>query len=176
MTASNPLALVTIFTDGSTYPTNPGYAGWSAIIRGKHWIRIITGGQEDRSNNFAETKAVAEALRCLKKPCQVRIFTDSQYVVFGFRKINNKRSFKTNLDVWQEIFGLVTPHKITCHKVAAHTGVPMNCWADELAAEAAKMRSSFDGYIPVDVRTDGQITTNKSGRRKILSLACSEKV
>jgi len=77
--------VITIYTDGACEP-NPGPGGWAAILLytdsvGRVHRREISGNEEESTNNRMEIMGVLEALRALKEPCHVRVFSDSQYVV-----------------------------------------------------------------------------------------------
>ena len=70
---------VEIFTDGAC-KGNPGPGGWGAILRYKDVEKEISGGEADTTNNRMELTAVISALELLKEPCEVELYTDSQYV------------------------------------------------------------------------------------------------
>ena len=73
---------VEIFTDGAC-KGNPGPGGWGAILRYKNKEKEIKGFSKETTNNIMELKAVIEALKHLKKPCEIIITTDSKYVKNG---------------------------------------------------------------------------------------------
>jgi len=79
-------AEIVIYTDGGCEP-NPGYGGWGAIllhsVKEKTYEREISGRNKKTTNNRMELVAVIEALKALKKPCEIVIYSDSQYVVKG---------------------------------------------------------------------------------------------
>jgi ribonuclease HI len=145
---------VTIYTDGACDP-NPGVGGWAAILLfGKH-EKTITGGERDSTNNRMEMTAVIEAMKQLKEPCDVTIFTDSEYVKNAFTKgwLDNwqKRGWKTadrkpvkNQDLWQAMLELVKPHKLTWQWVKGHADDPINNRCDELAVEARRKIAAGD--------------------------------
>ena len=70
---------VEIFTDGACQG-NPGPGGWGAILRYKGTEKEISGGARDTTNNRMELCAVIEALKLLKEPCNVTLYSDSQYI------------------------------------------------------------------------------------------------
>lgn len=133
---------VEIFTDGAC-KGNPGIGGWGAILRCRGNSREIYGGEAHTTNNRMELTAVIEALRTLKRPCQVTITTDSEYVKNGMTQwIFNwkKRGWKTaakkpvkNSDLWKELDQLVDGHEVAWEWVRGHSGHPENERADQLA-------------------------------------------
>ncbi|NVK22377.1 MAG: ribonuclease HI [Kangiellaceae bacterium] len=133
---------VEIFTDGAC-KGNPGPGGWGALLRyGEHEKRLY-GGELETTNNRMELMAAIEALRALKKQCQVELTTDSVYVKNGINEwLDNwkARGWKTaskkpvkNQDLWQRLDQEVARHQINWHWVKGHSGHPENEIADELA-------------------------------------------
>ena len=134
--------IVEIYTDGACRG-NPGPGGWGALlIRGEH-RKTLHGGETDTTNNRMELKAAIEALNALKGPSDVRLYTDSKYVMEGINQWMpnwKKRGWKTanrkpvkNKDLWCELDEAIARHKIDWQWVRGHTGVPGNEMADELA-------------------------------------------
>ena len=80
---------VEIYTDGAC-SGNPGPGGWGAVLRyrfnGKVYEKELSGGDASTTNNRMELTAFIEALRQLKEPCEVRLCSDSQYVINGLEK------------------------------------------------------------------------------------------
>ncbi len=137
---------VTIYTDGAC-SGNPGPGGWGAILMYKNIKKEISGGKPDTTNNIMELSAVIEALKLLKFPCQVKLYSDSAYVVNAFSKnwITNwqKNNWKTadkqevkNKELWQELLELTNIHKVTFIKVKGHADNEFNNRCDELARNA----------------------------------------
>ncbi len=135
---------IEIYTDGAC-SGNPGPGGWGALLRsGKH-EKEICGGEFETTNNRMEMMAVIEALRLLKKPSAVDLFTDSKYVMQGITEWMDgwkAKGWKTaakkpvkNKDLWQEIDALVQKHDVSFHWVKGHAGHPENERADELARQ-----------------------------------------
>ena len=133
---------VLIFTDGACRG-NPGPGGWGAILRsGKHQ-REMWGGAPETTNNRMELTAVIRALEALRKPCRVKLHTDSQYVQLGIRDwIHDwkKRGWRTaakkpvkNEDLWRRLDELSRLHDIEWLWVRGHDGNIGNERADELA-------------------------------------------
>ena len=133
---------VEIFTDGAC-KGNPGVGGWGAILRYKNKEKEIKGFSKETTNNIMELKAVIEALKNLKKPCEIIITTDSKYVKNGIMDwIHNwkKNGWKTaakkevkNKELWIELDSLIKIHSISWDWVKGHSGHPENERADLLA-------------------------------------------
>ncbi len=131
-----------MFTDGACRG-NPGAGGWGAVLRYGENEREIHGGASQSTNNRMELTAIIMALKELKRPCRVRITTDSQYVLKGINEwLPNwkKRNWKTanrkpvlNQDLWRELDRLAGGHEITWQWVRGHSGHPQNERADRLA-------------------------------------------
>ena len=137
---------VTIYTDGAC-SGNPGPGGWGAVLIYKEMKKEISGGSKDTTNNIMEMTAVLEALKLLKHPCIVNLYSDSAYVVNCFTQgwIYNwmKKGWKTannepvkNKELWQELYDLTKVHKVTFNKVKGHSDNELNNRCDELARNA----------------------------------------
>ena len=139
---------VTIYTDGAC-SGNPGPGGWGAILMYKDNKKEISGGKKDTTNNIMELTAVVEALKMLKHPCEVDLYSDSAYVVNGFDKgwiyAWVKNDWKTadkkpvkNKEIWQELYELTKIHKVNFIKVKGHSDNEFNNRCDTLATTAIK--------------------------------------
>lgn len=139
---------VTIYTDGAC-SGNPGPGGWGAVLMYKENKKEISGSKQDTTNNVMELTAVIEALKTLKFPCEVELYSDSAYVVNAFDKgwIYNwvKNNWKTadkkpvkNQELWQELYALTKTHKVSFIKVKGHADNEYNNRCDELATGAIK--------------------------------------
>ena len=143
---------VTIFTDGGCLG-NPGPGGWAAILRyGKH-ERAISGGEAATTNNRMELTAAISALQTLKEPCEVIIFTDSQYLRMGITEwihswrnrgwVTAKREPVKNDDLWRTLDAACKPHRIHWNWLKGHAGHPENERCDVLAgAEMENIQKS----------------------------------
>ena len=134
--------LVEIWTDGAC-SGNPGPGGWGAVLRYGRREREIHGGKPETTNNRMELTAAIEALEALKRPCQVRLTTDSMYLKDGIsRWIHNwkRNGWRTaarkpvkNADLWQRLDRALARHEVDWRWVKAHAGQQENERADALA-------------------------------------------
>ena len=132
---------ISIYTDGSALG-NPGHGGYCAFLVYKGKERVVSGGEELTTNNRMELKAVIEALRVLKEPCEVELVSDSSYVVKAINiwlKSWIEKGFKKvkNVDLWQEYLLVSKDHKINAHWIRGHTGHVFNEKCDKIAKEEA---------------------------------------
>ncbi len=137
--------MVEIFTDGAC-KGNPGPGGWGAILRYKGQERELKGVDSMTTNNRMELTAAIEALMVLTRPCQVKLYTDSNYLRQGMQTWlaqwkkngwrNAKREPVKNADLWQRLDELASLHQIQWHWVKGHSGHPENERADALANQA----------------------------------------
>ena len=151
---------VTISTDGACIG-NPGPGGWACILRFGDLKKEIFGSHPQTTNNRMELTAVIEALKALKEPCKVLLYTDSQYVKRGItewisgwkargwmRREKGGLKAVLNRDLWTELDRLVQSHQITWAWVKGHATDPDNIRCDELAQKAAReqITSSADRF------------------------------
>jgi ribonuclease HI len=133
---------VEIFTDGAC-KGNPGRGGWGALLVAGGHKKELFGGEANTTNNRMELKAVIEALTALKRPCEVVVHTDSQYVQKGISEWIHgwkARGWKTaskepvkNVDLWQALDAAQAVHRIQWRWVKGHAGHEGNERADALA-------------------------------------------
>ena len=139
---------VIIYTDGAC-SGNPGPGGWGAILMAGDNKKEISGGKKDTTNNVMELTAALEALKLLKFPCEVDLYSDSAYLVNGFDKgwIYNwqKNNWQTankepvkNKEIWEAIYKMTKVHKIKFIKVKGHSDNEFNNRCDEMARNAIK--------------------------------------
>jgi ribonuclease HI len=136
---------VEIFTDGACRG-NPGPGGWGALLRFKGKEKNLYGGEPLTTNNRMELTAAIMALEELKRGCQVRLTTDSQYVMKGITEwLPNwrRRGWKTadkkpvkNADLWQRLDDACKRHQVEWAWVRGHNGHAENELADQLANRA----------------------------------------
>jgi ribonuclease HI len=142
---STPAASVDIFTDGAC-SGNPGPGGWGAILRYHGHEQELSGHANPTTNNRMELIAAIAALEALKRPCRVRLHTDSLYVRDGITKwiaAWKARGWRTadkkpvkNVDLWQRLDAARAPHQVEFIWVKGHAGHAENERADALARAA----------------------------------------
>ena len=148
-----PPPAVTLFTDGACRG-NPGPGGWAFILRhdASDKEKEGSGGAALTTNNRMELSGVIEGLKSLNTPTRVEVVTDSTYVAKGsaewmpgWKKNGWRRRVRgkgwgevKNVDLWQELDGLLAEHEVTFRIVRGHSGHAENERCDELAVAAAK--------------------------------------
>ncbi len=136
------LPKVSIYTDGAC-SGNPGPGGWGAILRFGETEKELKGGELHTTNNRMELMAAISALEALKKPCEVALYTDSQYVrqgitgwIHGWKRNGWRTADKKpvkNADLWQRLDAAAARHVVDWRWVKGHAGDPGNERADALA-------------------------------------------
>ncbi|MBI1328076.1 MAG: ribonuclease HI [Alphaproteobacteria bacterium] len=136
------MSKIEAFTDGACLG-NPGPGGWGAILRYKGVEKELSGGEDGTTNNRMELLAAIEALKALKRGCEVDLYTDSEYVRKGVHewlagwkargwKTADKKPVK-NQDLWEKLDEEISKHTVTFHWVKGHAGHPENERVDTLA-------------------------------------------
>jgi ribonuclease HI len=144
---------ITIHTDGGC-EGNPGPGGWAAVLRYGSYVRELAGGEPATTNNRMELQAALSALETLKEPCDVTLFTDSEYLRGGITewlprwKANHWRTIDRkpvkNDDLWRQLDVAASRHRVTWQWLKGHAGHPDNERCDQLAAaEMVKVRRNF---------------------------------
>ena len=135
---------IEIYTDGAC-KGNPGPGGWGVLLKSSGTEKELFGGELQTTNNRMELLAVIEALSALKRPCQVTLYLDSEYVRKGITEWISgwkARGWRTaakqpvkNVDLWQRLDAVVSTsgHAIDWRWVKGHAGDPGNERADALA-------------------------------------------
>ena len=133
---------VVIYTDGACRG-NPGPGGWGVLLMNGESEKELCGGQALTTNNRMELTAAIEALNALKRPCNVQLYTDSEYVRRGISEwlpVWRARKWRTaagkpvkNEDLWRALDDAQQRHDVTFHWVKGHSGHPQNERADRLA-------------------------------------------
>ena len=134
---------VTIYTDGAC-SGNPGPGGWGAILSYKGTEKELSGGAARTTNNRMELTAVIEALRLLKEPCVVELYSDSKYVIDALEKgwawgwkrrgwVKADKKPALNPDLWDTLLGLTRQHEMHYHWVKGHEANEKNNRCDEQA-------------------------------------------
>ncbi len=143
---------VEAFTDGACLG-NPGPGGWAVLLRWRGVEKLLAGGEASTTNNRMELMAAIHALEALKRPSEVTLITDSQYVRRGIEewlphwRANGWRTAGRkpvkNQDLWQRLSAAADRHRVRWLWVRGHSGHPENERVDRAAREqAAKMRAS----------------------------------
>jgi ribonuclease HI len=137
---------VIIYPDGACDP-NPGPGGWAAILRSAGTEKVLTGSEAATTNNRMELTAALRALEALKEPCQVDLYTDSEYLQRGITEwmpVWKAKNWKrkggplANLDLWQALDAALARHMVRWQWVRGHAGVHFNQRADTLARRAIR--------------------------------------
>ena len=133
---------VIIYTDGACRG-NPGPGGWGVLIEYGELSKQLYGGDISTTNNKMELTAAIMAVKEIKEPCEIILYTDSKYVLQGIEEwIHNwkKRGWRgankkpvKNIDLWKELDELREEHNIKWNWVKGHSGDPGNETADMLA-------------------------------------------
>ncbi len=137
---------VKIYTDGGCIP-NPGKGAWAVILIYKDKEKVLSGFEENTTNNRMELKAAIEGLKALKKKCKVVIYTDSEYLKRGMSEwLDNwvKNGWKTtsgsvkNIDLWSKLLELVKKHEVSWEWVKGHSKHPQNERCDKIVKNQIK--------------------------------------
>jgi ribonuclease HI len=138
---------VDIFTDGAC-KGNPGPGGWGALLRMGRHEKELSGGEPDTTNNRMELTAAIKALEALIEPCDIRLHSDSKYVLDGITKWvhgwqrngwkNASKQPVRNADLWHELIAAAKPHTVEWIWVKGHDGHPENERVDALAVVEAE--------------------------------------
>lgn len=142
------LKRVTMYTDGACIG-NPGPGGYGIVLLYGEYRKELSGGYRLTTNNRMELTAAILGLAALKEPCQVVLFSDSEYLVNavekgwarrwqtnGWRRQNKKKA--ENIDLWEELLELCERHQVHFEWVKGHAGHSENERCDELAVHAAQ--------------------------------------
>ena len=139
---------VDVYTDGAC-SGNPGPGGWGAILCYNGVEKEISGGEPHTTNNRMELLAVISALEKLKEPCEVTLYSDSQYVCNALERgwakkwrangwMRTKKDKALNPDLWERLLNLCDTHKVSVVWVKGHNTHPMNERCDRLAVAASQ--------------------------------------
>jgi len=145
------LKTVEIFSDGAC-SGNPGPGGWGTLLRCDGREKELCGFEEQTTNNRMELTAAIAGLEALKKPCQVLLTTDSEYLKKGMTEwidgwirrgwVNSQKKPVANRDLWEKLLKLNEIHQIEWNWVRGHDGHAENERCDELARNAIKAARS----------------------------------
>lgn len=137
---------ITIYTDGAC-SGNPGVGGWGAVLYYGEYRKEFSGGELVTTNNRMELTAAIMALKNLREPCNVNLYSDSAYLINAFnndwlsawrannwRKSDNKPVL--NVDLWETLIELAETHSVNFIKVKGHSDNADNNRCDKLARDA----------------------------------------
>ncbi len=144
-----------IYTDGACSP-NPGPGGWGAvIIKDGSVVSELSGSEEHSTNNRMELTAAVEALKSIKSPAKIDLYTDSVYLKNGITdwikkwQLNDWRTADRkavkNSDLWRQLLGQIEHHQVQFHWIKGHAEDPHNIRADDLAVAARKGEEAATG-------------------------------
>lgn len=139
---------VSLYTDGAC-SGNPGPGGWGLILSYKGHEKEASGGERETTNNRMELCAAIKGLEMLKEPCNVELYSDSQYLINGITKgwaekwkkngwMRNKKEPALNVDLWERILELISVHNVTFIWVKGHASNEKNNRCDALAVAETK--------------------------------------
>lgn len=145
---------IILYTDGAC-SGNPGLGGWGAILFYNGKEKILSGGEQNTTNNRMELTAVIKGLQALKEICDVEVYSDSAYVVNALLQgwVDNwiKNGWKSskgkvlNIDLWEMLLEQTDKHNVSWHKVKGHSDNENNNRCDELArGEIEKLRKKTE--------------------------------
>ncbi len=140
---------VSIYTDGACLG-NPGPGGYGIILVYGKTRKELSGGYQLTTNNRMELRAAIQGLAALNEPCQVQLYSDSQYLVAAMEKgwaqrwrannwFRNKQEKAANQDLWQELLNICQKHTVRFIWIRGHDGHPENEQCDKLAFAAAQL-------------------------------------
>ena len=144
---------ITMYTDGAARGNPDGPGGYGTILsfvdsKGQEHIRELSAGYQKTTNNRMEMMAVIAGLESLNRPCEITVYSDSQYVVKAFNEHwldgwikkgwkRGKNEPVKNVDLWKRMLAAKEPHQVSFQWVKGHNGHPQNERCDELATTAA---------------------------------------
>ena len=162
---NEPLKLVTIYTDGACQ-CNPGPGGYGAVLLFGEHRKELSAGYRLTTNNRMEMMGAIAALQTLKTPCQVQLYSDSQYVVNAIKQgwakkwrangwMRNKKEKAVNPDLWAQLLNECDRHQVSFFWVRGHAGNVENERCDRLAVAAASQPDlpRDEGYEALTIRS-----------------------
>lgn len=144
---------VRIYTDGAARGNPDGPGGYGTVLeyvdsKGELHKKELSQGYKKTTNNRMELMAVIAGLEALNRPCEVELYSDSQYVVNAFNQHwiegwlkkgwkRGKNEPVKNVDLWKRLLQAKEPHQVQFIWVKGHDGHPQNERCDSLATSAA---------------------------------------
>ncbi len=144
---------VKIYTDGSARGNPDGPGGYGAVLeyvdtKGNLHVKELSAGYRKTTNNRMELMAAIAGLEALNRPCEVELYSDSQYLVRAFNEhwvdgwirkgwMRGKNEPVKNVDLWKRLLAAKDRHQVTFIWVKGHNGHPQNERCDKLATAAA---------------------------------------
>ena len=170
------LKQVTIYTDGGCDP-NPGPGGYGVVLLYGGHRKELSGGFRRTTNNRMEIYAAIQGLEALKEPCQVTLYSDSEYLVNAIsqgwalrwkarRWMRNSKERALNPDLWERLLALCERHQVTFVWLKGHAGTTENERCDSLAARALQQpdlpedegyESPPEAVVQVRITEEGQL-------------------
>lgn len=145
---------IELYTDGAC-KGNPGKGGYGVILKYKDYMKELSAGYKNTTNNRMELIAAIVGLEAIKEPCNVNLYSDSKYLVDsilkgwvyswqqnGWKKADRKPAL--NVDLWLRLLPLLDKHEVNIVWVKGHAGHPENERCDTLAVKAAEGENLLD--------------------------------
>jgi len=149
---------IEIYTDGGCEP-NPGPGGYGVVLLHPKKRAEASGGFRLTTNNRMEIFAVIAGLELLKQPCNITLYSDSQYVVEAMKNgwveswkkkqwWHSRTERVPNRDLWEQLLTLCERHHVDFRWVKGHAGHAENECCDRLAMAALRQPNLAvdDGY------------------------------
>jgi ribonuclease HI len=145
---------VVIYTDGAC-SGNPGPGGWAALLRYGPHRKELTGYEAHTTNQRMELMGAIKGLEALKRPCSVKLHSDSAYLINAFQRkwiekwqhngwLNVKKQPVDNQDLWKRLVALTEKHQVRWIKVEGHSDDELNNRCDYLAKQAIKENTGIE--------------------------------
>ena len=144
---------ITMYTDGAARGNPDGPGGYGTILsfvdsKGQEHIKELSAGYQKTTNNRMEMMAVIAGMEALNRPCEITVYSDSQYVVKAFNEHwldgwikkgwkRGKNESVKNVDLWKRLLAAMEKHQVSFQWVKGHNGHSQNERCDELATTAA---------------------------------------
>ncbi|MBR6155543.1 MAG: ribonuclease HI [Lachnospiraceae bacterium] len=157
------MAKVKIFTDGAARGNPDGPGGYGVVLqfvdsKGELHEKEYSAGYKKTTNNRMELMAAIIGLEALNRPCEVELYSDSQYLVNAFNQHwieswlkkgwkRGKNEEVKNVDLWKRLLAAKKPHQVTFCWVKGHAGHPENERCDVLATTAADHHAVLDDVV-----------------------------